>query len=101
MGYSSPLLSYITALQFYVSPNKLLEEGYANVSTNSLCLSQGAFNLTDRDRLLQYHGAAFKIPFLNSWHIVVPESKLIDELRQAKDGELSMLQAVVEVGSSH
>ncbi|KAI0804677.1 cytochrome P450 [Irpex lacteus] len=73
VGYSSPLLSYITALQFYVNPNKLLEEGYAN-----------------------YHGAAFKIPFLNSWHVVVPGSKLIDELRQAKDGELSMLQAVVE-----
>ena len=46
VGYSSPLLSYITALQFYVSPNKLLEEGYAKVSIDSLLLCRSAeFNL--------------------------------------------------------
>ena len=46
VGYSSPLLSYITALQFYVSPNKFLEEGYAKVSIDSLLLCRSAeFNL--------------------------------------------------------
>ncbi|KAI0804683.1 cytochrome P450 [Irpex lacteus] len=73
VGHSSPLLSYITALQFYVNPNKFLEEGYS-----------------------KYRDGIFKIPYLNSWHIVVSGPKLIDELRQAKDDELSFAEAVAE-----
>jgi hypothetical protein len=39
----------------------------------------------------------FKIPFLNSWRVVVSGRKLIDELRKAKDEELSFAEAVAEV----
>ncbi|KAI0804678.1 cytochrome P450 [Irpex lacteus] len=73
VGYSSPLLSYITAIQFYGNADKLIEEGHA-----------------------KYRDKAFKIPFLDSWHIVISGSKLIDEIRQAKDGELSFSEAVAE-----
>ena len=48
---------------------------------------------------MQYRDGIFKIPYLNSWHVVVSGPKLIDELRQAKDHELSFQEAVAEVGA--
>lgn len=48
----------------------------------------------------KYRDGIFKIPYLNSWHIVVSGPKLIDELRQAKDDELSFAEAVAEVSLS-
>ncbi|KAI0691476.1 cytochrome P450 [Cytidiella melzeri] len=73
VGYAFPLLSYISACEFFFNPNKLLEEGYA-----------------------KHRNGAFKIPFFDSWHVVVTGRKLIDELRQAKDDELSFAEAVAE-----
>ncbi|KAI0703403.1 cytochrome P450 [Cytidiella melzeri] len=74
VGYSFPLLSYITALEFFSSPNRLIHEGYA-----------------------QHRDGVFKIPFFNSWRIVVTGPKLIDELRQAKEEELSFVEAAVDL----
>ncbi|KAI0084548.1 cytochrome P450 [Irpex rosettiformis] len=71
VGYSSPLLSYITAFQFFFSPNRFIEEGYA-----------------------KYRDGAFKVAYFDSWRVVLSGPKLIDELKHAKDNELSFAEAV-------
>lgn len=48
---------------------------------------------------LQYFGAAFKIPLISRWAIVITGPEMIEEVRMASDDELSFNEAISDVSS--
>lgn len=46
---------------------------------------------------LQYKSGIFKVPNIGGWMVVLTSGKLVEELRQATDNELSFMDAVKEV----
>ncbi|KAF5372604.1 hypothetical protein D9758_005229 [Tetrapyrgos nigripes] len=67
IGYSSPLLSYISAFRFFTHSQRMIHEGYT-----------------------KYKGHAFKIPMVNGWHVMVSGPKLIEEIKSASDEYMSL-----------
>ncbi|KAF5372482.1 hypothetical protein D9758_005286 [Tetrapyrgos nigripes] len=67
IGYSSPLLSYISAFRFFTHSQRMIHEGYT-----------------------KYKGHAFKIPMVNGWHVIVSGLKLIEEIKSASDEYMSL-----------
>ncbi|KAJ6569230.1 cytochrome P450 [Mycena capillaripes] len=65
--YSSSLLSYISAFQLFLNGREIINEGYH-----------------------RYHGSAFKIAQVNQWHVIVSGPKMIDDIRHARDDQLSL-----------
>ncbi|KAJ7577380.1 hypothetical protein C8J56DRAFT_1113373 [Mycena floridula] len=63
----------------------------------------GAFRaITDAHNMVsegyrKYHGRVFKIPTIIGWKIIISGPKLIEELRLAKDDQLSFQAAVAEM----
>jgi len=73
IGYSSPLLSYISGLRFLLHGGDMVQEGYE-----------------------KYKGGIFKVAELFDWQVIVTGATLIEELRQAKEDQLSFDEAIVE-----
>ncbi|KAK7678985.1 hypothetical protein QCA50_017928 [Cerrena zonata] len=74
IGYTAPILSYYSAVQFVIKGREMVQEGYN-----------------------KYKGGAFKVPELFYWHVVVTGPKLIDDLRKAGSDELSFNEAAAEM----
>ncbi|KAJ7574537.1 cytochrome P450 [Mycena floridula] len=68
------ITSWFGAFRAITGAHKMVEEGYR-----------------------KYHGRVFKIPTIIGWKIVISGPKLIEELRLAKDDQLSFQEAVAEL----
>ncbi|KAI0059480.1 cytochrome P450 [Artomyces pyxidatus] len=74
IGYSAPLLSYVTAIKFLFRSFEMMQEGYE-----------------------KYKPGLFKIAMLNSWTIVATGHEFIDDIRKAPDNVLSFDEATYRV----
>ncbi|KAG5644943.1 hypothetical protein DXG03_007408 [Asterophora parasitica] len=70
IGPSGILTSYLGAYKVLFNARDMIQEGYS-----------------------KYRGGIFKVPGISSWIIVVSGPKLVDELRKAKDAEISLHEA--------
>ncbi|KAK7045463.1 hypothetical protein VNI00_007716 [Paramarasmius palmivorus] len=73
VGYSSPILSYISAFRLFLRSREIIHEGYT-----------------------KYHGHAFKIAQVNGWLVIVSGPKLIEDIKRAPDDYLSLRFAADE-----
>ncbi|KAI0050551.1 cytochrome P450 [Auriscalpium vulgare] len=73
VGYSAPLLSYISAIRYLFRSKEILDEGYA-----------------------KYKPGVFKIPMLNHWEVIATGPQLIEDMRKAPDNVLSFDAAVAQ-----
>ncbi|KAI0059957.1 cytochrome P450 [Artomyces pyxidatus] len=73
VGYSLPLLSYITAFQFNVDAHKLLQQGYR-----------------------KYNPGLFKIAMWDGWFVTATGPQLVEEVCKAPEDVLSIME-----GSHH
>ncbi|THU98965.1 cytochrome P450 [Dendrothele bispora CBS 962.96] len=74
VGYDGIWSSWITVFRWLTNSIEIVEEGY---------------------RL--YPGAAFKIPTINGWQIILNSTKYVDDIRKASDEELSPDEAIDDV----
>ncbi|KAI0261281.1 cytochrome P450 [Gloeopeniophorella convolvens] len=74
VGYSDPLLSYISALRFVLDGGRMLKEGY---------------EMTPR-------GSMFKIPTFTRWLVLPVGLDLVEDIRRAPDDVLSFRAQVKE-----
>ncbi|TFY79744.1 hypothetical protein EWM64_g4273 [Hericium alpestre] len=72
IGYTSPLLSYITAYQRIFDSRSLFREGYE-----------------------KYKGGLFRIAHLNNWTVVATSPQLVEDIRKAPDDVLSFDEAII------
>ncbi|KAG6909195.1 hypothetical protein DXG01_001709 [Tephrocybe rancida] len=49
------------------------------------------------DQIAKHQGEMFRVPFIDHWEVVVTGKKLINELAQAHDDDLSVIDAVADV----
>ncbi|KAM5530553.1 hypothetical protein V8D89_015788 [Ganoderma adspersum] len=70
-GLDAPGLSILTWLNFVRNGEALIQKGYE-----------------------KYHGSTFKIALFDRWLIIVSGSKMVDELRNRPDNEVSFLEGV-------
>ncbi|CDO73010.1 hypothetical protein BN946_scf185007.g64 [Trametes cinnabarina] len=70
-GYSWPILSIFSAINFSLNSRRLLQEGYK-----------------------KYYGSVFKVPLLEQWILIVSGPKMVEELRRRPDEELSFAEGV-------
>ncbi|EED77251.1 predicted protein, partial [Postia placenta Mad-698-R] len=70
---STPLLSYIGAIQFMRHGREILQEGYA-----------------------KHKGSAFRITMLDTWVVILCGAKLNEELRKLPDDQMSFIHAIEE-----
>ncbi|KAI0002407.1 cytochrome P450 [Russula compacta] len=73
VGFSDPILSYFSALQFNFNGVRMLREGY------------------DNSRL-----GLFKIANFRRWMVLATGPELIEDVRKAPDNVLSMVEPVIE-----
>ncbi|KAH9975542.1 cytochrome P450 [Lactifluus volemus] len=73
VGFSDPILSYISAVQFNFDGFRMLKEGYEKTRPG-----------------------LFKIASFRRWMILVAGSELIEDVRKAPDNVLSMLELSLE-----
>ncbi|GLB33473.1 putative cytochrome p450 [Lyophyllum shimeji] len=73
VGPSGILTSYIGAFRAFWHSREMILEGYD-----------------------KYRGGAFKIPGLFRWTVVVGGKQMVDDLRKAKDDQISFMEAVGE-----
>ncbi|KAF8989861.1 cytochrome P450 [Cyathus striatus] len=71
IGHSGVLTSYITAVKYLFHGKDLVQEGYK-----------------------KYHGQVFKIATLTDWLVLAAGSQMIEDIRKAKDEQLSPREAV-------
>ncbi|KAJ7575400.1 cytochrome P450 [Mycena floridula] len=109
---SSPVLSYLLAGVIWlvvvkVTMAQLASRRLAAIpsmleSSGIIASWFGAFRALSEAHIMaeegyrKYHGRPFKILTLTSWKIVIGSQQLIDELRSAKDDQLSFQEAVME-----
>ena len=92
VGPSGILTSYIGALRFIKNGKEMVQKGYDKVSVLNMQTCMRTYN-TSR----QYPGSIFKVPMLTQWMILVSGPRLIEDIRQASDDQLSLVDAAVEV----
>ncbi|KAL0949829.1 hypothetical protein HGRIS_009864 [Hohenbuehelia grisea] len=73
VGHSGRFTSFLSALKFLADAKGVLLEGVE-----------------------KYKGAPFKVAFLNKWMVIVSDQKMIDEIRQGREEELSFHAATDE-----
>ncbi|KAJ3575987.1 hypothetical protein NP233_g741 [Leucocoprinus birnbaumii] len=73
VGFSGPVLSFVTALRWMRDQNGVVEEGYA-----------------------KFPNRIFRYPTLTRWIVVVAGSKYVEELRKAPEDEISASDAMKE-----
>ncbi|GJE92698.1 cytochrome P450 [Phanerochaete sordida] len=73
IGPTAPLLSYWGAVRFMLWAQDMLEEGH-----------------------VKYSGRPFRIRIAHHWHYIVSTRQLVDELRRAREDELSFVAAATE-----
>ncbi|OSC97933.1 cytochrome P450 [Trametes coccinea BRFM310] len=74
IGYSAPILYYISAIRYIFDAEGIIREGYQ-----------------------KYFGTVFKVPMLDGWLAVFTGPKLIDELRRSPDDVLSAAEGASQV----
>ncbi|THU98772.1 cytochrome P450 [Dendrothele bispora CBS 962.96] len=74
VGPNGLLSSYVTAFRWITNATDIIEEGY---------------------RL--YPGGIFKIPTIDGWQVVVNGTKLVEDIKQASEEQLSNLDATNEI----
>jgi hypothetical protein len=75
------------------------EEGYKCWREKSGFLCSPDPLAGDVENFSKWPNAIFKIPDMLRWHVVVTESRVIEEIRKAPDGALSIRAFVDEVSS--
>ncbi|KAI0046805.1 cytochrome P450 [Auriscalpium vulgare] len=70
VGFTAPLFTYLTALEFQHRSDQLIQEGYD-----------------------KYKPGLFKIPLWNHWIVVATSPQLIEDIRKAADDVLSSHEA--------
>ncbi|KZV74004.1 cytochrome P450 [Peniophora sp. CONT] len=70
VGYSEPLLSWITGIQFLTNAKAMVHEGY-----------------------LKYKPGVFKVANIDGWVVVAAGAQYVDEVRKAPDDVLSFVEA--------
>jgi hypothetical protein len=76
LGHSGLLSSYLSIPEFRKEGVRLVKDAYE-----------------------KFQGRVFKIPFLTYWAVVVGDPTLVNEIKNAKDSDISFQQAVIEVYS--
>ncbi|KDQ30984.1 hypothetical protein PLEOSDRAFT_1082201 [Pleurotus ostreatus PC15] len=74
IGWTSPPLSYITAIIYTLDANRLIQEGYD-----------------------KYPEGVYKIAGLTGWNIFVRDKRLIEEMRMHSNNELSLGDAATDL----
>ncbi|KAI0059971.1 cytochrome P450 [Artomyces pyxidatus] len=74
VGYSAPILSFITAFQFNVDGHKLLQQGYD-----------------------KYKPGLFKIAMWDQWYVVATGPQLVNDISKAPDDVLSVMEGSHEL----
>ncbi|KAI0322977.1 cytochrome P450 [Amylostereum chailletii] len=74
VGYSNPILSYITAIKFFFYADDIIGEGYR-----------------------KYKPGIFKIPTLLSWKVVAVGTDLVEDIRKAPESVLSFEEAILDI----
>lgn len=92
LGPSGVVTSYIDAFKYILHGHEMIEDGYHKVWT---C----AGNQRDNEHWprCKYYRAAFKIPTMSRWLVVVSGPQMFDDIRQATDEQLSFREAIAEV----
>jgi cytochrome P450 len=73
LGHSGLLSSYLSIPEFRKEGVRLVKDAYE-----------------------KFQGRVFKIPFLTYWAVVVGDPTLVNEIKNAKDSDISFQQAVIE-----
>nr|VWO94144.1 Cyp51A [Ganoderma boninense] len=73
-GFSSPVLSYLTALYTMLHAKEMVDTG-----------------------VRKFYGSAFKIPLLDRWMVIVSGPNMVDELRRRPEEELSVMDGLLEL----
>jgi hypothetical protein len=71
-----PLSSYVGALRFITHARDIIQDGYAQYGPSK---------------------SLYKIPLLNSWQVVITGPEHINDVRRAKDEDLSLVEAQNDV----
>ncbi|KAI0059479.1 cytochrome P450 [Artomyces pyxidatus] len=66
IGYSAPVLSYLSAFKFFIGAREMVQEGYE-----------------------KYKPGLFKIPMLDAWTVVAVGPQFVDDILKAPDNVLS------------
>ena len=93
VGFSDPILSYLSALRFIFDGLSMLKYGYAKVNDLSLsyfpCSKLMIYSQTGR--------GLFKIATLRRWMVLASSPEMIEDLRKAPDDVLSVTEHTREV----
>ncbi|KIY45805.1 cytochrome P450 [Fistulina hepatica ATCC 64428] len=90
IGFSWPIFSYISAIRFVINGNAMIHEGYEKVCASALLIKR--YQLINA---LQY--PIFKIANFNRWIVIIRGRELTEQLRKARDNELSFIEAANEM----
>ena len=91
VGYSFPILNWITGVQYIYNSHDLVQEGYEKVSSSAWSDS----NSTRSNHKLQYQSAGlFRIAVYDGWLIVVTDPQLVEQVRSAPDSTLLFERAI-------
>ncbi|KAF8980800.1 hypothetical protein BDQ17DRAFT_909166 [Cyathus striatus] len=77
VGYSGVLTSYITAVKYLFYAQDLVQEGY-----------------------VKYHGEPFKVATMGRWLVLVSGTQIMEDVRKAKEDQLSNVEGLTEVQHS-
>ncbi|KAH9482089.1 Cytochrome P450 monooxygenase 151 [Psilocybe cubensis] len=69
IGYSTPFLSFISAVKFFLSGREIVEEGYRKAR--------------------QYPGGVWKLPMFDEWLVVANGRERVEDIRKANESQLS------------
>jgi hypothetical protein len=92
IGYSDPILSYISAAQFNLNGFGMLKEGYEKVILATLLHAKLTL-----PSCLQTRPGLFKIASFRRWMVLASSPELIEDIRKAPDHVLSMTKPAFEV----
>jgi hypothetical protein len=97
IGFSIPILTYLSAVRFIFDAVRMLDEGYKKV----ICLllfARSSYQADDAP-CLQTNPGLFKISSFRRWMVLATGSALIDDIKKAPDDVLSHAQTTDEVCS--
>jgi hypothetical protein len=87
--------SWLAGIKYMTNAVDIIQEGYKKASISA------HIRYFDQPRwYFQHNGAPFKIATLYHWVVIVTSRAHVEELRNARDDEFSLLEAANEVRSA-
>jgi hypothetical protein len=96
VGFSDPILSYLSVVQFIFDGGRMLKNGYEKVNFLSL-YALSRIKLMTPPTCLQTSPGLFKIAQFRRWMVLATGSQLIDDIRMSPDNVLSATEPKNEV----